>query len=260
VRAAAAAPRLLLGGWDVTRVDEWSAGTGEMTFSKGDRRLELSWSPARVNGSRVGAAKDPDLDVALEVRIAGARATVRRYAGTDDYTAVWRSGDATVQARALAASPDEFIAVVRRFEQVGPHDWLSALPAGAVTPTEHRDEVDRMLTGLPIPPGLDVEALRTGAETRDRYQLGAKVAGAVACGWIGAWVKATAAGDRGASERAADALATARDWPILHEMAADGDYADVLLQYAGAVARGGTIDAEKPAVGVAESYADALCG
>jgi hypothetical protein len=259
MRAAEGAPRLLLGGWTVTRVDEWNAGTGEMTFSQGARRLELSWWPVRVSGPKVGAAKDPDPGVELRVGVAGSHATVQRYAGTDDYTAVWRSGDAVVMARAIAASPEDFARVVASFEQVDARAWLTALPSSAVTPDEHRDAVDAMLAGMPIPPGLDVGALRADRETRDRYQLGALVSGAVACGWIEAWVKAKAAGDIPASERAADALATAHEWPILREMTADGDYPEVLWGYADAVAGDGKVPAGKLGVSVAASYVDALC-
>ena len=40
-----------------------------------------------------------------------------------------------------------------------------------------------MLKGIPIPPGFKSRPKADGA-TRDRYQLGARVAGAVVCGWI----------------------------------------------------------------------------
>ena len=87
-----------------------------------------------------------------------------------------------------------------------------------------------MLAGLPFPPGFDREALRS-LQTRDRYQLGARVAGAVACGWIERWL----AGD----PKAAAALATSRDWPVLQQMNAEGDYPEVVSQFADAVASGG---------------------
>jgi hypothetical protein len=257
VRAAERAPRLLLGGWSVTRVDEWSAGTGEMTFSQGDRVLELSWWPTRVSGPKVGAAKDPDPGVELEVGVPGARATVNRYADTDDYTAVWRSGELTVEARGLAASPEEFAGIMRRLERVGARAWLSALPASAVTPSEQRDAVDGMLAGLPLPPGFDAGSLGDGA-TRDRYQLGAKVSGAVACGWFASWAEAKAAGDDAGVRRAVAALASSRDWAILREMSAQGDYPKVLWKYVDAVAGDGTVMGGK-LLTVEESYKSALC-
>ena len=52
-----------------------------------------------------------------------------------------------------------------------------------------------MLAGVPHPEGFDIVALQSGDGIRDRYQLGAQVAGAVACAWIEQWVDARRAGD-----------------------------------------------------------------
>ena len=239
VRAAEASPRVLMDGWDVTRVDEWSAGQGEMTFSAGERTLELSWWPASQTGP---IGKDSDK------LLVGGR-TFYRYHGTNDYTAFWRSGDATVEARALASDPRDFAALLDRLHPVSAEAWLSALPGSAVAPSAHGAAVDTMLRGLPLPPGFDTAALRRDARTRDRYQLGAQVAGAVACGWISAWLQ----GDK----RAVTALANVRDWQVLKDMNADGDYPEVLWQYADAVVHGGTVLGGKPLT-VKESYKDAL--
>jgi hypothetical protein len=200
----------------------------------------------------------PDPGVELEVGVPGARAVVHRYAGSEDYTGVWRSGELTVQARADAASPDEFAGILGGLERVGARAWLSALPASAVSPSEQRDAVDEMLAGLPLPPGFDTGSLRDGAATRDRYQLGAKVAGAVACGWLGSWAEAKAAGDDAGVRRAVVALASSRDWAILREMDAEGDYPEVVWQYADAVAGDGTVMGGK-VLSVEESYKAALC-
>jgi hypothetical protein len=242
VRAAEASPRLLMDGWNVTRVDEWSEDQGEMTFADGSRTLELSWWSASQTGNE---GKDSD-------KLTAGGRTVYRYHGTNDYTAFWRSGDATVEARALAASPQDFVALLQRLHAVGAETWLRALPDTAIAPSAHGAAVDAMLKGLPLPPGFDAAALRHDARTRDRYQLGAQVAGAVACGWIEAWLH----GDK----RAVPALAGARDWQVLEDMNAEGDYPEVLWQYADAVAHGGTVPGGKP-ITVKESYKDALgCG
>ncbi len=188
----------------------------------------------------------------------GGRAAVYRYPGSQDYTTAWRWGAAMVEARLIAGGPRDVAATLAELRQVDAETWLRALPAGAVTPQEHRDAVDAMLAGLPLPPGFDRGALHAGSATRDRYQLGAQVAGTVACGWIASWVAARAAGDESAAGRAEAALAGAADWPVLGEMAADGAYPEVLRTYADAVAAGGTVTAGKQ-VTVAESYRDALC-
>jgi hypothetical protein len=264
VRAAEGAPRLLPGSdWRVTRVDEWSAGTGEMTFARGAQELQLRWFPARVAGAEIGPAKDPNARFELEFGVyeggvQQVRARVWRYEGSNEYTAVWRHGEATVEARGAAPSAAAFAGVVESLRRVGVEDWLRALPADAVTPQEHRDAVDEMLAGLPLPPGLDVAKLREGAATRDRYQLGAEVAGAVACGWFATWAQAKAAGDDAGVRRAVAALTSSRDWAILREMSAQGDYPRVLRMYTDAVAGDGTVMAGKE-LSVEESYRDALC-
>lgn len=76
---------------------------------------------------------------------------------------------------------------------------------------------------------------------RDRHQLGAVVAGSVACAWIYQWLAATETGDDDAAAeavRCGEALRRARDWPILVELAAVGDYSAPVQQYADAVASG----------------------
>ena len=253
VRAAESSPRLLLDGWSVTRVDEWQAGTGEMTFTRGGREIEVRWAPWRSQGPpKPGKSREGVTEVL------GARVVVRRYDGTDEYTATWRDGDAAVEARGRASGRDDFIGVLHDFSKTDVEAWLSAMPESAVTPRQHADAVAAMLKGLPIPPGLDIDALGTSGETRDRYQLGAQVSGAVACGWIAEWLHARAAGDRAAARRATDALASSREWPILRELQADGAYPEVLWQYADAVRTGGDVAAGKPGVTVAETYNDAL--
>jgi hypothetical protein len=257
VRAAESSPRLLVDGWKVTRADEVKVGEGELTATAADgRELELSWYP--TSPSEPAWDKDSDPGVAVAASVPGGRTVIRRYAGTDDYTAFWHDGATTVRARGNAASPDAFHATLALLERVSVDAWLRAMPADAVTPAQHSGAVDAMLAGLPLPPGFDRDALRAShSTTRDRYQLGAAVAGAVACGWIADWVRATAAGDGAAAGRAADALATSRGWPILREMTAAGDYPKVLWQYADAVRGDGTVVGGKPLT-VAESYKDAL--
>ena len=257
--SGAGVPRLLLsGGWNVTRVDEWKAGSGEMTFARDGRELAVSWAPTAEVGVVAGAATKPGDRPERQVQVTGAQASVWRYHGSDAYTALWRDGDATVEAHGWAASADEFAAVVAGLERVDEAAWQRALPASAVSPAERPDTVDAMLEGLPRPPGLDVAGLRESPMTRERYQLGAQVAGAVACGWIAEWIGARAAGDDARAERAVAVLATSRDWPIVHELNAEGDYPEVLRQYADAVAGDSTVVGEKPN-SVEESYRAALC-
>jgi hypothetical protein len=250
------APRLLLGGgWTVTRVDEWQSGSGEMTFERDGQELQLSWMPGRD----AGPSKEDGARHVLTFGTAdGARAAVWRWRGSDEYHAVWRVGDTSLDARGTASSAAAFAGMVENLRQVGVDEWLRALPASAVAPAERGDAVDEMLDGIPRPPGLDLARLRDSAATRDRYQLGAQVAGAVACGWIAEWAEARAAGDDERVRRATAALASSGDWAILREMNAEGDYPEAVWQYADAVAGDGTVMGGKRLT-VEESYRAALC-
>jgi hypothetical protein len=234
-------------------VDEWSEGQGEMTFSNGQRELELSWIPASDRSSLTDRS-----DLHISTTVLGSPATITRYAGSNDYVAIWADGPSSVEARGLATSSADFEALVGQLHQVDVNAWLSALPASAIAPADHGAVVDEMLRGLPLPPGLDLSALRTSDETRDRYQLGAQVAGAVACGWIERWVGATASGDDATARAAAAALASSHDWPVLLAMQSQGAYPQVLWQYADAVQTNGTVPGGKPGMTVAGTYKSAL--
>jgi hypothetical protein len=78
----------------------------------------------------------------------------------------------------------------------------------------------------------------------------------VACGWVAEWIDARGVGDQGRIDAAVTAMAGSRDWPILREMDAEGDYPEVLWQYADALA-GEPLVAESKAT-VENSYRAAL--
>ena len=259
VRLAEASPRLLVDGWSVARVDEWAAGTGEMTFASGDRQLTLRWERAGRNVLAGGKPGEPRVGSAT---VLGKRAVVRRYEGTTDYTATWRDGDIALYARADADSTEDYVAILRSISRTDAESWLRALPASAVAPREHDDTVSAMLEGVPLPPGFDTAALKPGGTTRDRYQLGAAVTGAVTCGWISSWLAAREAGDDAAVREAQVALGSSRDWAILREMNAEGDYPEAVWMYADAVnsdnPRGGEIIGGKGGMTVEGTYESAL--
>src|SRR5205814_4944474 len=127
-------------------------------------------------------------DFVTTLSVDGARARVYRYHGTNDFTALWVQDRYTIEFRGVAANKDQFAALLGTLHDVDVDTWLSAMPPSVVKPQEHGKVVDEMLSGIPQPPGLDRAALRSGDAVRDRYQLGAQVTGAVACGWIREWV------------------------------------------------------------------------
>lgn len=256
IRAVAeAAPRLLVNrpGWTVTRADEFSVDQGEMTLSNGKQELDLHWIPIGEHDDKVAdRASTSDLQATSEV--AGHQASISRYAATSDYVALWTQGNRSAEARGLFASLDEFKGLLDDLAEVDVDAWLDAMPASVVKPGARADAVDEMLADIPLPDGFDRASLRKGAAVQDRYQLGAAVAGSVACGWIEDWIMATDAGDAPGAKRAVDAMATSHRWAILVEMRDEGAYPDVLWELADAMAT----DAPVPGGSLREAYADSL--
>jgi hypothetical protein len=120
------------------------------------------------------------------------------------------------------------------------------MPASVVLPANTAEAVNEMLDGIPLPNGFDRSKLKAGAIVRDRYQLGARVSGAVACAWIGQWVQASRSGDAVAATAAVEAMQTSRRWPILREMNREGDYPEVLWGLAVAMKSNTDVRGGKP--------------
>ena len=261
VEVARAAPRLLVDepGWKVVRADEFSAEHGEMTFVRGTRQLEVRWGPGQDHHFGVDK-RAAELDELQTVTVAGDSARIFRYPGTNDFTTLWLRDGRSVEARGLAPSAAAFAATLTSLRKVDIDTWLAAMPDDVVKPASRAEIVGEMLAGVPHPEGFDIVALQSGDGIRDRYQLGAQVAGAVACAWIEQWVDARRAGDPTSTRQAVGAMATSHRWPILLEMNEEGDYPEVLWDLADAMATDGLVMGGKPLT-IEESYASSLgCG
>lgn len=262
VRVANAVPRFLVGepGWKVSRADEFSVREGEMTFLSSEGGVDLHWRSGPLN-VRDRAASGVELP---PVEVEGIRARVFRYRGSvDDFTALWRVGGYALELRssftrgAKRLEERQYRRVLKSLRTVSVDAWLGAMPASVVLPAKTREAVDAMLAGIPLPKGFGLDDLRTDTAVRARYQLGARVTGAVTCEWIEQWLDARRSRDGRSQREAVAAMQTARRWPILQEMNADGDYPEVVWQYADAMAGRGVAAAGKP-VTIAESYRAAL--
>ncbi len=240
LEVAEAAPRLLVTapGWDVVRADEFTPEVGEMTFSDGTRELDLHWRPADQHSGyvddRAHSSGPPGA-----VEIDGREAVLFRYSDDSFFTALWLDGGHSVELRGGFADEAAYRDLAATLQRVGVDEWLSAMPESVVRPFDRAAVVEEMLAGVPLPAGFDVDALRSGAAVRDRYQLGAQVTGAVACAWIEQWIAAAAAGDGDAAAEALAAMETSTGWAILLEMAEEGGYPDVLWEHAAAMRAGG---------------------
>jgi hypothetical protein len=174
--------------------------------------------------------------------VLGTTARVYQYEGGTpghrDITALFRYDGRVLEFRAGAADVDAFKALLATLKRVDTDTWLSAMPPSVVKTPDRDSTIRQMLRGVPLPPGFEQEDIKGSELTKDRYQLGAAVAGTVACQWFQRWAEARAENDRAKEREAIAAMATARGWPVLHEMEKQGGYPDVLYEYAAAMPSG----------------------
>lgn len=261
VAVAEANPRVLVDSsdWPVVRADEFTVDEGEMTFGNGTHRLDVSWHPASGYEEAVDK-RDAEGMPRKEVTVLGRKGVMFRYPETTAYdTFVRPDGDHFVEIRGDLGAEEPYVALLEKLVQVDVETWLAAMPPSVVKPDARAEAVDEMLRDIPRPDGFDVEKLRSGERLKDRYQLGAMVTGAVACGWLDQWNAAKRSGDGSKLNEAVVAMRTARDWRTLHEMNDEGDYPEVLWEIADAM-QGGTISTGKGKLPMTdrEQYAAAL--
>lgn len=253
-RQVEGAPLLLVGhgGWRVSRADQYDATIGEITFTNGERELELNWRPASDHEAFVADRAREAADE-WDVEIARRHGKLFRYEGTTDFTTLWRDGDLSLELRGVFPTVHAYRAVADTLDRVDEEAWMAALPQDAVPPAERPAVVDEMLSDVPVHPDVDVARLKQSRTVSDRHQLGARVTAAVACAWIEQWVE----GDVSDRREAVDAMATARRWSILREMERDGAWSEAVWEYADAMAGDGRVAGGSPMT-LGESYRNGL--
>jgi hypothetical protein len=262
VRFAHASPLALLElpGWHVVYADEEVGGWGEMNFVRGPanpdgalgvprgasfkheaslvgRVASLTWQPLNPSSRRQVTAGHQTAPTGLGV---AAHRFVREGSGHGwlDISALLVDHGRLLTYRATVTNMAMFRAQLRALTAVGTTTWLRAMPPSVVKSADSGPTVRLMLKGIPLPPGFDAARIRGAHLVHDRYQLGAAVTGTVACMWIAEWSHARATGDTAMVTRAIDAMATAPRWPILHWMAKQGAWPQVLIGYAKAMPKG----------------------
>lgn len=258
VAMAEGSPLLLIeeSGWEVIRADTYSREIGEMTFSNGTDELELRWIPLDQHAGRVEDRRTAS-EATWDVEVAGYPAVAFRYESTDDYVVLWRDEEHGLEARGVFPDFATFQELVGTLKRVDVDGWLSAMPESVVKPDGRAAAVEEMLADVPIPTSLNVEELKAGERISDRYQLGAKVTGTVACAWIEQWVNAKATSNDASAKEAVDAMATSRDWAILIEMNEVGGWSEAVWELAEAIATDGLVFTGRQTP-VEESYRSAL--
>ena len=216
-----------------------------MSFSDGKLTLRLKWRPAETHDVYVDD-RAHSADPPWEITVTGLPATAFQYSGTTDFTTLWLDGDYSFEARGVFSDRASYEAILAALKPTDVDTWLGAMPVSVVKPDSRAGIVAAMLEDIPLPRGFDVTDLEASDGVSDRYQLGARVTGAVACAWIEQWIEASAAGDTSAETEAIEALESSRNWAILHEMATSGAFPQVLWEYAEAIAATGTVPGEQP--------------
>jgi hypothetical protein len=242
VRLAEASPLVMLDapGWQVVYADEQSAAEGELRFRHESGNAALHWRPGALSGwTRDRAAS---ANISTTAPVLGTTAHVYQYEGGrpghQDITALWRYDGRVLEFRADAADVGTFKVLLAALRRVDTDTWLAAMPASVVKTGDRATVVAGMLRGVAVPPGFDPSTIKGETLTKDRYQLGAAVAGTVACAWFKRWSDARRAGNEAGRRAAIAAMSTAKDWPILAEMAKSGAYPEVLLAFAEAMPTG----------------------
>ena len=98
-----------------------------------------------------------------------------------------------------------------------------------------------MLVDVPLPPNVDVDALRASDSSESRYQFIVAASGLPVCGWLDVWFDADAARDLTGMDDAAVALASSRRWSMLLEIAGQGGWSQAVWEWARAVNGGSGI-------------------
>lgn len=249
VRYAENSPLVMLQmpGWHTSDAIEDSPQEGELHYlpdgspQPGYRQeTELHWRTGPLSGWVNDRAASSDFSTVASVL--GTQAKVFRYRGgsatASTFTALWVYQGRVLEYRATVPDLATFEQMLNAIHQVDETTWLSALPSSVITAAEHPATVSAMLAGVPLPPGFDVSRIRPGGLAQNRYQVGATVAGTVACDWIKRWMEGRQSGNAGEVSEAVAAMATSPHWPVLRSMESQGAYPQVLEEYASEMGSG----------------------
>jgi hypothetical protein len=242
VAVAEANPRLLLDkpGWKVIAIGQFTKEAGEVHFSAGRQTLTVHWRPAdEYGGFTMDRGKDTtEQPIDLLGQHGKLFATKGSKAAYTSYSTVLPvKGVNFLDITMEGGSGRAYREVLAALKPVDVKTWLDALPASAVKPADTARVVTEMLADIKVPSGFDPKPLQQG-DLDSRYNLGAKVTGAVSCSWIKEWEKAKAAGDPAGVQSAVAAMRTSRSWKVLQEMQKTGAWSQSIWEIPDAMATG----------------------
>lgn len=217
IRVAEANPRLLVTapGWEIVRADEFETDSGELTFSDGSHRFDVHWYPAKLYGQYLrdrATVSTPERGTLL-----GQTATTVEYSPEEYATMLSPQGSVFIEVRGRLGSRPAYDEILHSLQAVDVDTWLEAMPPSTVRPEARSEAVDRLLQGMPLPPGFDAAGLKGEDSIAAQSTLAVKVGNAIACGWVESWIAARAAGDQAGAERAVEAMSSSAEWPLVRE-------------------------------------------
>ncbi len=204
----------------------------------GDANLEITSYAAKDYDSYV-----EDREHIVDPPAPGAPVTVLGRPGQlwayspDDHTVIREVEDGHwMEFRGQGMDQDAYLALLGQLRLTSDAEFDAALPDDYVTKDERDIAAEQILgeirnaSNAGFPGG---SSLQLGAgESKDYYQFGAEVVAQYACAWLEDFENAKAHGQQARADEAARVLGTSRQWPILKQMNADGDYSEVVWELA----------------------------
>ncbi len=239
------------GGWVVLDAPGWvvsysqvSDDGGALSYVRGGQSLEVSWYPAARHAGYVEDRRhivEPPAD-GERVELVGRPGQLWAYSPRDHTVISDVVEGGWFEVRGSGMGKAAYLTLLGRLRSVGPEEFESALPSGFVTSDEREQAIASILDDIGevavplLPDGVARSSITS--DQNDPYQLGAEVAGGVACAWLGEYETAQRVGDDSRSVQAMAVLGTTRLWPVLQQMDESGDYPEVVWDYADMVAEG----------------------
>jgi hypothetical protein len=213
------------------------------------RRVELSWRPASLKQTEewIQGQPHPRGRQVVQLPVLGTTAYVDTHdefysnvggPGNQQMVALWAEGADVFELRAAVPDLAAFEERLGWLTKVDPRTWLEAMPPKVVAPAEYDSTIHDVLKGIPTPKSFSPSRVPNEELVTDRYQVGARTAGTVACLWFRQWGQAQRSGDEAAEKEAVKAMANSTNWPILHEMTKEGAYSYGLWEDAKSMPKG----------------------
>jgi hypothetical protein len=222
-----ATPRLVIDdpAWKIVDIPVFRADEGEIKFGRDKQRLQVNWYPAGLYAGYLQGTKDPGRPAhGTPIEVLGQKGTMFQVGTSTDLTAYLPpKGRHFLSIRGDVGSVAAYRSLLAKLKTVDTEAWLDAMPDTIVKQSDAPRVIDEMLADVPVPNGFDRTPFLK-ILVLSRYQFGAKVTGAISCGWLAQWNAAKKAGDAEKMQEAVTALAGSRSWKILQEMDKQGGW------------------------------------